>query len=504
MCLATPSAYSVVNLDTGAQTPIGLPISQSTTVSSARIRPSIVPVPVLADEPQPTFLITSHSDAGTLGAFIRTDGEPTARIIEWPSHPRSVVADFPYVCALLRNDTIEMHDMRTLQHVQTLQVDPATEPRFLLRIAKNTHLVSSKPCVWARSVQVTWKSGASPEHARWRPDGTALLPSERDVSTAPVRVVFGCKRSLACLARHTPSSVALLEAHRGRWTAAERILQADASPEAAEHRAMAQLVGLNHLFHVRFLPAAAWFVRGRLDPRMLLAKFPAYSSYLPVDLPAGTLAEAALPTWHALAPIDALITANLEMNYVPELDADDVVLVSLRTMLERRADDMLCTVLLEYTAHATDEAMLRVAHTVLLEIALARNPCVVAADVETHAAACDEAVARDILVRHQRHALYAQVLAAHGRATQALELRCRLVDGELKDPIDTVHLSDVASEINALTSPADMAAWALWLARHNLSMGLDVRDFSCSDTDAFACAIRWHRYTRNTACAACY
>ena len=111
VCLATPSEYSLVHLDSGTQTPLGLPISQSTDVSSARVRPSIVPVDI---DGLHAFLITSHSNAGTLGAFLRVDGEPTDKLLEWPAHPRAVVVEGPFVIALLRNDTIEVHDLHTL------------------------------------------------------------------------------------------------------------------------------------------------------------------------------------------------------------------------------------------------------------------------------------------------------------------------------------------------------------------------------------------------------
>ena len=71
-------------------------------------------VPVPGD--MPCFLITSHSDHGTLGVFLRADGEPTARLVEWPSHPRAVVASPLHLVALLRNNTIHLHDLVTVSY----------------------------------------------------------------------------------------------------------------------------------------------------------------------------------------------------------------------------------------------------------------------------------------------------------------------------------------------------------------------------------------------------
>ena len=229
MCLASPSEYSLVHLDSGAQTPLGLPISQSTEVSSARIRPSIVPVAFDEHgERTYTFLITSHSDAGTLGAFLRADGEPTDKLLEWPSHPRSVVAEPPYVCALLRNDTIEVHDLRTMRRVQQIRVDASDDPRFLLRIVGSKTLLTSGATVDEHVVQVDDDEVGAEKAAPMLDEPGAvnlpIPPFALEPHWKTVRVLLGFKRSLSCLALPTPASTAWKCAEAQNWSEADHAL----------------------------------------------------------------------------------------------------------------------------------------------------------------------------------------------------------------------------------------------------------------------------------------
>ncbi len=178
MVIATTNDYRLVDLDfnpasesasangagSGAVSLLGLPISQTQESPSASVRPSIVTLSSAASTADRSrkvkkrgceFLITSHADDQTLGVFIRSDtGEPTPKLIEWPSHPRSVIISEAHAfaehvtgadaetgagagasshvsIALLRNDTIEIHDLGSMQLLQRIELSDAFDPRFL-------------------------------------------------------------------------------------------------------------------------------------------------------------------------------------------------------------------------------------------------------------------------------------------------------------------------------------------------------------------------------------
>ena len=219
VCLATRTAYALVHLPTGVCTPVGLPISQSAQEGSARNRPAIVPVP----GDMPCFLITSHSEHGTLGVFLRADGEPTARLVEWPSHPRAVVASPLHLVALLRNDTIHLHDLVSLRRVAILRAD--VDDRYLVRVAPpSPALLPRRPVPSAQVLP------------------SRVYPAELPrgwLGWSPVSVLVGGRRRLRALASPMPSSAALLDTGR------------------ADDEAAMQYLGVSHLREGRFACAAA-------------------------------------------------------------------------------------------------------------------------------------------------------------------------------------------------------------------------------------------------------
>ncbi|WFD20898.1 hypothetical protein MCAP1_003153 [Malassezia caprae] len=458
VCLATASEYAIVDLESGALQPIGLPISQSTQVNSARTRPSIVPIPAYNDE-LPCFLITSHSDSGTLGAFVRADGEPTARLLEWPHHPRAVVVDFPYVCALLRNDTIYIHHLPTLTLVETIPVDPASEPRFLVSTAANAHLSAQRPGLPTALVT---------------PGAASALPPPTCARTEAPRVLFGGKRTLQCLARFTPGSAVIRCAHAGAWrTAHAHLARTTALDE--ETRAACILLGLHYLHEGLFLQAAPWLVRGELEARLVLTLFPDWASRTPHT---ARLPQAAAGLWDALPPsIDALLQERLAWNYAPDVPLDDPVVRDLRAALMRRAEQMLLQVLQAGDARCVDIA------TVLFQLLL-RDPSVPLSSLEPYLASCDVSRTAPVLQEACRfHALCTLLLRA--RPAEAMELAQQLLDGSVCDAVDgPVALSTLASYAPTLP-PAARIDMGLLLARHDRACALEVlRDVDFRAVDA--------------------
>lgn len=432
VCLATSTEYALVNIETGACTPLGLPISQSTMVGSAKNRPSIVPVPAHGDE-HPSFVITSHSDHGTLGAFLRADGEPTARLVEWPSHPRAVVAAFPYLVALLRDNSVHVHDLRTLERVQALRVSEEVEARFLVRVRESDAWLERREGVPSEPVLPSndWPVGPF-DAARWE----------------PVSILLGGKVGLYALAQHTAGSQAMLEID----TPAERqVLEAPRSDEVV---AAMQMLGVHHLAQARFPLAGAYLAASAFPPEMLLTLWPGVhgGSMLPI-------CQAAAGLWARLpATIDDVIRAHLAWNYVPELGEEDEAVQVLHKQLRKRADDMLWDVLLASGVPGVS--------TALLQLALARDPSVPLAQVDAWLPACD-ASARALAEACHRYVLAVRLCEAAGALGDAVRLACRVYDGEVQDAVDTMPLDEILRMGERLAPTGMMQLW-LWLVRHDI------------------------------------
>ncbi|KAF4564585.1 hypothetical protein EYR40_010751 [Pleurotus pulmonarius] len=138
LCVADQHTYSIVDLEDASIFPL-MPICQ--TESATQLRPSIN---VVADN---EFLITSFAEGGTLGVFITGDGIPIRGTLQWPSYPRSVCLDYPYVASLLPNDTIEIHNVDTQSIAQVIPApsdsSPTLHPWLKLISCSNGYLVPS-------------------------------------------------------------------------------------------------------------------------------------------------------------------------------------------------------------------------------------------------------------------------------------------------------------------------------------------------------------------------
>lgn len=460
-----------MNLETGTLQPIGLPISQSAQVSSARTRPSILPIPAYDDE-LPCFLITSHSDSGTLGAFVRADGEPTARLLEWPSHPRAVVADFPYVCALLRNDTIHIHHLPTLTLVEIQPVDPAWEPRFLVSTAPNPHLCASGPGLATQLV--------SPS-----PAATARLPPLSCVRTLPPRILLGGKRSLHCLTRRSPGSAWLQCAHAGAWHAAHAHLARN-DVRDDEARVACLLHGLHCMQEGLFDQAAPWLVQGHIDPRLLLALWPVFA---PKD--AAVLPQAAAGFYAALPPtMDALVHAHLAWNYTPDVPLDNVHLCALGAALTNRAEHMLLHVL-----RASDMTKPDVA-TALCHLSLQRDPSVPLAEFAPWLETCHvDRVAGLLRDAHRYHAL-CQLLLQRAQPADSIHLAQQLLDGYLHDAVDGPLSPAVLASYAPRLAPAARLDLGLVLAHHDRACALEVRSSTHSRSSVMSILSLWTLHQR--------
>ncbi len=134
--------YNVIDLATVSCTPL-LPVDQ-TGETPSRVRPMIT---FLGQSDPMEFLLASATGVGSsMGLFISGTGDPVRGTLEWPSHPESLCTsppfffavlkqtfgtgiDYPYVLALMRNRTIEVHNVETQMIAQIVApASPASPP----------------------------------------------------------------------------------------------------------------------------------------------------------------------------------------------------------------------------------------------------------------------------------------------------------------------------------------------------------------------------------------
>ncbi|PWN24484.1 hypothetical protein BDZ90DRAFT_282413 [Jaminaea rosea] len=351
LCTASTSEYSLVNLTSSQVMPLGLPISHSTESPSASTRPSILSLsaPSLNAPAECEFLITSHSEDQSLGVFVKSDGEPSPKLIEWQSHPRALYIDDAQgqLISLLRNDAIEVHDLESMQCVQTIQLPDALEPRLLSSGASTLDIAEPHTEVQAKPTLIdAADTGSTPadfpaalRHPSWR---SAILSSSRRTAT----VIMSCRNAVQCLTEPVELGEALRFLARGQWSAlhrlADEVWDKTGSVDSMVLKALYSLLTMRYISMLDFYAAQQTFRRSSLDVRLLLRLFP--------DLWDAGQASESIPIFPALAqlataprqPIEEAIDANIAWLYGPHLDAyTDKHLRTLRQRLLARAYAMI-------------------------------------------------------------------------------------------------------------------------------------------------------------------
>ncbi|EPQ28741.1 uncharacterized protein PFL1_03544 [Pseudozyma flocculosa PF-1] len=404
LCIANTTEYSLVNLSDATITQLHLPISQTGESPSAQVRPSIVSIPVspprgsgpsssstasAADLPKCEFLVTSHSGSITLGVFVTPSGDPTPKLLEWPSHPRSLVYASDYVFSLLRNDTIEVHDVRNdvMEKVQTEHLPPGVEPRFLTAFptAAGPDLGTSE------QVDGTYGGLDIVKVDLDAPSTSSLLHrqgGDGDSAQRRSQVVLCGRNSIHTLDQDSLMDWGLGLLKRGHLASLEEALltvaeeqrqhrqvghrnKADAAARlrTLQYSLLLQALTLEYLQRARFWDAGETFSRSGGDPRLLIAfsgesdggrsNGSRHTQDASEASTGSARREAIVPAalrehmerfctggQGSLCTVEDLIRRNLAMNYCPPLDAEaDPVLLELADVLTGRASDMLLTVL---------------------------------------------------------------------------------------------------------------------------------------------------------------
>lgn len=205
-------------------------------------------------------------------------GEPVHGTMQWSSYPKAICVEYPYIAALLRNQTIEIHNVLDQQLLQIIQLNSSVQARGM---------------AFGQGIKV-WMEGLA-RRLRRRPWKAA----EQDVNeeeeanyrrqvaryaTMPARVlVYGRDAVLAQLV--TPLVVqvdGLLDNHEievALETAdqARNTMSADTNTHVARMQAeldyIYQKAGFLLLQETVFEDALTLLSKGNLDPRVMIAMF---------------------------------------------------------------------------------------------------------------------------------------------------------------------------------------------------------------------------------------
>ncbi|SPO21857.1 related to TGF beta receptor associated protein-1 [Ustilago trichophora] len=559
LCIANASEYSLVNLSSGNITQLHLPISQTGESPSAQVRPSIVTVPVQASNNtregsvspivdrsasassapvRCEFLVTSHSGAVTLGVFVKPSGEPAPKLLEWPSHPRSVTYDGNYLVSLLRNDTIEIHSLGhdSVDKVQTLQLPPGLDPRFLQSVQEPTHTLNRKAGEKAEGA-----ASASNDldlvkvslNQLDNPDAPVLRRASEHASvssSSPPQILLCGRNSTSAVQQDSLLSWTHQQLHRGRLRSLRENLDSyrasrssqteghDSVRASLESSVAHALLGIELLYRTDFSTALEVLRNANLDPRLLLALYPSLGHKSHKDqeaiMPASVLSNLEKlkhKSQDQLQSIDELVAANLTLNYSPPLNLEtDTTLGLLRKDLLRRSDVLLRVLLEDWrmssaAAASVDESSFSLwAGSFMDEQMLANvSGCVDSAYLQLIAQqrgvaepgkasveeelssflaskhACESSLVERVLQEKQYLSLLAEHYEHAGKIEGALKIWTALIDGEMTDALrETIDVPAALSKVAALLSKQSdsnlLSSYGRWLVKRDPEAGIDI------------------------------
>lgn len=81
------------------------------------------------------ILVTASTQGFGIGVFISASGDPIRGTLQWPAVPIDIMFHAPYVISLLKNCTIQIHNIETQTLVQSIPVATSVEVKFMVSAA---------------------------------------------------------------------------------------------------------------------------------------------------------------------------------------------------------------------------------------------------------------------------------------------------------------------------------------------------------------------------------
>lgn len=125
ICLADNHQYKLINLQQSSVTLLiptpQVPVTSPTLLGGSGTQ--LVPRPLIAVVKKDEFLVVSGNADSQIGIFVNANGDAIRGTLQWSSYPKALVVEFPYVAALLRNNSIEIHNILDQNLLQTIPLD---------------------------------------------------------------------------------------------------------------------------------------------------------------------------------------------------------------------------------------------------------------------------------------------------------------------------------------------------------------------------------------------
>ncbi|CAO3664445.1 unnamed protein product [Umbelopsis vinacea] len=504
LCLADTNQYRLVNLQLSSATSL-IPTPQSISgpqPASPQSPGGFIPKPLIAVVGDAEFLVVSGNVNNhillkahtTIGIFVNSVGDAIRGTLQWASYPRSITVQFPYIISLLRNGTIEVHNIRDQQCVQTLEVQPGIEPRGLCM----GHGIK----VWAEGLTSRLRQ------YQWTPPGMEPLENidcdflNQQLSRSyivPTRLLLYNKDSIMGLLA-TPMIVqadALLDTNRVEaGVAIANQARHNLSTQGGGHGGgrirheldyVYQKAGFLFLGETLFDDAFSLLSKGNVNPTVIIHLFKDLTIQMEEHcVPDVVLYEGVKKIVDNIGRIEDIVLRNIEKNYSPHIQPDvetASATVELRRVLLSNAREAVQKYLLRERAKFNREAKgsktLKCIDTALLKVSATKEDASQLYDLVNNPNECSMNDSAEALFSAKKYYALSLLYKSKGMYSKVLEIWTKIYDGEFEDKDFTDALNRIRDILildldSSATSVDIINTYGWWLMKHNTTDGVRV------------------------------
>lgn len=315
VCAADNHQYKLINLHEKRM----IPLMPYTNGGSEPFNPIIT----IISEKEFLLALPPYSGQMIIGQFMSFGGEPVRGTLEWQNFPRAIGVEYPYTVALLRDNTVEIHNILEQKLVQRVSLTSKTKtisigPGINVRVAGLIDRLKFVNIFSADDVQSSQS-------------GENIKNGHSNFSTVPTRLIMAGSESITALVT-TPLVIqvdTMLDSNRVEEAVgtADRAIST-ATPENVHSERMHhefnyiyQKCGFIYFGETYFDPAFGLFEKGKIDPRILIRLFTDLKDIICEDEPIYVY-SGIKATSDNLGSIDKIVSNSLVKNYDPHMMPD--------------------------------------------------------------------------------------------------------------------------------------------------------------------------------------
>ncbi|RCH95262.1 transforming growth factor, beta receptor associated protein 1, partial [Rhizopus stolonifer] len=483
LCLADAELYKLINLEQPVTFPLSptpqVKVKSPTLIGSGT---QLIPRPLVSVVQKDKFLIVNGSDDQAIGILVNAKGNPIQGTLQWTSYPKTLCVEFPYVIALLCNNTIEVHNLLNQNLLQTMTFDASFEARGMtfshgIKVSLDALVEKLKRSPWPEKIDdAELESQLKGEISRYSTAAARILIYGKDSVLAQVTTPLIVQVDQLLEKNLVEEAIQLAE--QAKDTMSNDSDHVYAERLQSELNYSYQRSGLYLLEQALFDDAFSLLSKGEIDPRPIVQLFDGLaSSSWREEFPPVLLFDGVRTLLDTLGSVKDIVERNLK-----DYASDNLAHVR-QTFLTNASDalDKYLCMEREKRKHqwGQNDLLCKVIDTCLLKIYIIKNDNISIYQLLKAPNDCSVEDCSEALSKSKKHYALSVLYESKHMYEKMFEIWTKIYAGELDDPefkdglgrIKRCLLRDTIAEELPLSV---MMHYAWWLTHQNPADGVEV------------------------------